>query len=221
MTVSRDLMAPDGSPVGLFACLPAGSAPRLIHDAIPSGATILELGAGAGRITHPLLALGHEVVAVDESPDMLAHITGAETIESRIEDLALGRRFDAVLLMSHLIEHPDEALRQRLLRSCRAHVADVGCVLIQRDPPNRDYHAEPLHRTMADGSTIGMRELNQAAGTVSFTLDYQVGGSTWSQAVVTRPISDSELEAALTSADLELDTFLTPSRSWIRARPAD
>ena len=72
MTSPEGHMAPDGSPVELFARLPAGSVPQLIHDAIPPGASILELGAGAGRITHPLIGLGHEVVAVDESPEMLA-----------------------------------------------------------------------------------------------------------------------------------------------------
>ena len=205
--------------MALFARLPAGSTPLLIHDAIPSGASILELGAGAGRITHPLIALGHEVVAVDESPDMLAHIVGAETIECRIEDLALGRRFDIVLLMSHLIENPDRDLGQRLLKTCRAHVDDSGYVLIQRDPPDRNYSAEPLRRTMPDGSTIGMRNLDQPSpGLVSFTLDYQVEGSMWSQSVVTRRISDSSLEAELSSADLKIDGFITPSRTWIRAR---
>ncbi len=54
----------------LFQRLPAGPVPQLIHDAIPDGANILELGAGAGRITRPLIGLGHEVVAVDESPDI-------------------------------------------------------------------------------------------------------------------------------------------------------
>jgi SAM-dependent methyltransferase len=220
MVSSEGPVAPDGSPVELFARLSAGSLPQLIHDAIPPGASILELGAGAGRITHPLVELGHEVVAVDESPDMLARISGAETIESRIEDLDLDRRFDIVLLMSHLIENPDQRVRQGFLRTCRSHVADTGCVLIQRDPPGRDYDTDPLRRTMSDGSTIGMRDLRQVSpGVVSFTLDYQVDGSTWVQHVVTRRISDSSLKAELSLADLEIDGFITPSRTWVRARP--
>ena len=44
----------------------------------------------------PLIALGHPVVAVDESPEMLAHVGGAETVRARIQDLALGRRFGVV-----------------------------------------------------------------------------------------------------------------------------
>ncbi len=82
-------IAPDGSPVLLYARLPALGEPELIHGAVPAGAQILELGAGAGRITHELLALGHEVVAVDNSSAMLAFIRGAETVLADLEALDL------------------------------------------------------------------------------------------------------------------------------------
>ena len=70
--------------------------PEIVHATASPGAWILELGCGTGRITHPLVALGHPVVAVDESPEMLAHVRGAETVCARIEDLALDRRFNVV-----------------------------------------------------------------------------------------------------------------------------
>ncbi|WP_328605353.1 hypothetical protein OG943_35855 [Amycolatopsis sp. NBC_00345] len=50
-------------------------------------------------MTHPLVALSHRVVAVDDSPEMLAHVRGAETVCARIGDLRLGRRFGGVLLV--------------------------------------------------------------------------------------------------------------------------
>ena len=57
-------ISPDGSSVELYARLPENHvAATMIHKAIPAGATVLELGAGTGRVTHPLLALGHPVVA--------------------------------------------------------------------------------------------------------------------------------------------------------------
>ncbi len=62
--------APDGSPVELYARLAAGDEPSIVHGAIPAGATVLDLGSGAGRIAHALIALGHPVVAVDNSPEM-------------------------------------------------------------------------------------------------------------------------------------------------------
>jgi SAM-dependent methyltransferase len=126
------VITPDGCAVDFYALLPAMGEPELVHAAIPAGASILELGAGAGRMTHPLVALGHPVVAVDESPEMLAHIHGAETVNARIQALDLGRHFDAVLLASFMVNTADEALRQGFLRACRRHVRDHGRVLLQR-----------------------------------------------------------------------------------------
>ncbi|MFC7644397.1 class I SAM-dependent methyltransferase [Streptosporangium lutulentum] len=121
---------------------PSGE-PERIHAAIPEGASILELGAGAGRITHSLLDLGHRVVAVDESPEMLAHIKGAETVCSSIQSLALHRTFDLVLLMSFVIETSDDEARRAFLRTCREHVADDGCVILQRQPPSGTTRSSP------------------------------------------------------------------------------
>ncbi len=109
-------IAPDGSPVLLYSRLPALGEPELIHEAVPAGAEILELGAGAGRITHELLALGHEVVAVDNSSAMLAFIRGAETILADLETLDLGRRFPVVVLASNFINDPDGSDSPRVSR---------------------------------------------------------------------------------------------------------
>ena len=78
--------APDGSPVALYARLPPLGEPELIHDAIPAGAEILELGAGAGQRHARARRLGHPVVAVDNSAEMLALVRGAETRRRRHRD---------------------------------------------------------------------------------------------------------------------------------------
>ena len=62
------VITPDGCAVDFYARMTAMGEPEIVHDAIPAGASILELGCGAGRVTHPLVALGHPVTAVDESP---------------------------------------------------------------------------------------------------------------------------------------------------------
>lgn len=90
-------VAPDGSPVLLYARLPSLGEAELIHEAVPAGSQILELGAGAGRVTHELLALGHEVVAVDNSREMLAFIRGAETVLGDMKTLNLEGRFPVVV----------------------------------------------------------------------------------------------------------------------------
>ena len=86
----------DGCSVEFWKLLPAGAEPSLIASAVPPRGCILELGAGVGRITHPLLELGYRVTAVDNSSEMLAEIRGATTVLSNIEDLALSTLFDAV-----------------------------------------------------------------------------------------------------------------------------
>jgi 16S rRNA A1518/A1519 N6-dimethyltransferase RsmA/KsgA/DIM1 with predicted DNA glycosylase/AP lyase activity len=41
----------------------------IVHDATGPGTSVLELGCGTGRITHPLVALGHPVVAARRLDD--------------------------------------------------------------------------------------------------------------------------------------------------------
>jgi SAM-dependent methyltransferase len=154
------VLTPDGCAVDLYALLPPMGEPRVVHAAVPAGATILELGAGAGRVTGPLVALGHPVVAVDESPEMLARVRGAETVRASIQDLRLGRRFDAVLLGSFLVNVADHGLRHRFLEACRDHVDDGGCVLVQRDPPSWFDQAAEGERTL-DGITFRLRDLRR------------------------------------------------------------
>lgn len=69
---------------------------------------------------------------------MLERVRGARTICSPIEDLDLGERFDAVMLASFLVHAGDVEVRRGLLRTCARHVAEDGCVLIQRE--GADYH---------------------------------------------------------------------------------
>jgi SAM-dependent methyltransferase len=110
----------DGCPVDLYARLPACGEAHLVHAAAAPGASILDLGCGTGRVTHGLITLGHPVVAVDQSAEMLAHVRGAETVCAPIAGLDLDRRFGAVLLASHLINTANAPDRRALLATGRA-----------------------------------------------------------------------------------------------------
>lgn len=202
----------------LYAALPESiDAAALIHAAVPEGASILELGAGTGRVTRPLLALRHPVVAVDESAGMLAHIRGAETVRSRIEDLRLGRTFDAVLLMSYLVAYGD---RRPLLDACCRHVAPDGCVIVQREP--RGWHETAAPRTWErDGVRYRMRDVERPGdGLVSATIDYEVDGRRWSHSFTSRRLGDEELPEVLSASGLRFGRFLDDDQSWILAHPA-
>jgi SAM-dependent methyltransferase len=214
-------ITPDGCAVELYALLEPTGEPEVVHAAVPPGASILELGAGAGRVTHPLVALGHPVVAVDESPEMLARIRGAETVRARIQDLELGRRFDAVLLASFLVNTDDREARRRFLATCRRHVADGGCVLVQRHPPGW-FEQAAEGEGVAGGVLHRLRDVSRPGpGLLAARVEYQVGDRVWTQSFTAERLDDPALEAALAEAGLAVDTYLTGDGSWVRAVPAD
>lgn len=210
----------DGSPVEFYAAIAAAGEPEIIQRAVPAGGSILELGSGAGRVTRALAALGYDVVAVDESAEMLAKVEGAERVHARIEDLALGRRFDAVVLASLLVHVPEVSTRQRFLDCCRRHVRDDGVVVIQWIP--LDVRATwSVGTTFArSGFTTTITEFAPSGPElVDLTLRYETDGRRWTQSIVERPLSDDQLTAALADAGLVVDHFLTPERTWLAARP--
>jgi SAM-dependent methyltransferase len=193
---------------------------QIVHEAVGPGASILELGCGTGRITRALTALGHPVVAVDQSPDMLAHVTGAETVCSLIQDLSLGRRFDAVLLASTLINVPDDDARTALLTTCRAHVSDTGRVIVEWYPPAWFESAGDRERTR-NGIILRVHDVTRPApDLLSATVDYGVGdGRWWTQTFTAKQLSEPTLAASLATAGLRLDRYLTPDRYWFSAVP--
>jgi SAM-dependent methyltransferase len=237
------VITPDGCAVELYRVLPAMGEPEVVHAAIPAGAAILELGAGAGRVTRRLVALGHPVVAVDESAEMLACVrgadahgdgsgagsstsssrrlasVGAETVRARIQDLDLGRRFEVVLLASFLVNTDDGDLRRRFLEACRRHVGEGGCVLVQRHPPA--WFDEAVEGERTDGGiTFRLRDFSRPGpGLLTATAEYQVGERVWTQTFTAERLDDEALAAALAEAGLAVDAYLTEDGSWVRAVP--
>ncbi|MFF5259601.1 class I SAM-dependent methyltransferase [Actinomadura viridis] len=211
-------IAPDGSAVEFYAAMPPDrDSAALVHGAVPPGAAILELGAGAGRVTRPLLDLGHPVVAVDESADMLARIEGAETVRSAIEDLDLGRTFEVVLMMSFLICYGP---RRELLETCRRHLAPGGRVIVQRETAGWFDSAGP-----SEWERQGVRYrlfdvVRHGPDLLSASMEYRLGERAWVHSFTSRRLGDEELEEVLADAGLRLDGFLDESRGWFTARLA-
>jgi SAM-dependent methyltransferase len=213
------VITPDGCAVELYALLPPGPEPEIVHAAAGSAqASILELGAGTGRMTEALAALGHPVVAVDESPDMLARIRHAETVRAGIQDLALGRPFDVVLLASFLINTPSEATRAAFLAACARHVSDTGCVIIQQHPPAW-FTSVTAQENESDGIAFRLRDLSRPEpGLLSATAEYQAGARIWTHSFTAQRLDEEDLRSALAAAGLALDRYLTDDREWLRAR---
>jgi 2-polyprenyl-3-methyl-5-hydroxy-6-metoxy-1,4-benzoquinol methylase len=193
---------------------PDTHAASLVHAAIPAGATVLELGCGTGRVTHPLLKLGHPVVAVDGSHAMLAHVHGARTVCADIEELDLQERFDVVLLMSYLVEYGQ---RERLLRVCRRHVDNGGSVILQRLPP-RTFETLSTLEQQVGSMRHRVRTSRPGSGLLTITVEHILGDQIWTQTATSRQLTDEELPHVLAAADLRFSCFLA-TEGWIQAIP--
>jgi SAM-dependent methyltransferase len=214
-------VAPDGSPVEIYRRLPATGEPELIHGAIPAGASILELGCGAGRVTQGLLRLGHPVTAVDESAEMLAHVCGAEVVRASIETLALGRAFDCVVLASHFVNEVDPKRRRRLLDVCARHVGASGSVLVESYPAGFDWEDAVGRQTVRGDVAIAVTEARVRGAVVDALVEYRVDGQAWQQAFVARMLDRAEFTAALAEAGLDFVRWLDDRKSWCEARPCE
>jgi SAM-dependent methyltransferase len=96
---------------------------------------VLELGAGTGRVALELAGHGHEVVAVDSSPELLAVLRtraaaddiDIETVEADVRLLRLDRHFAAILApmqFAHIVGGPEG--RSAMLAAVAAHLEPGG-----------------------------------------------------------------------------------------------
>ncbi|MGY0023244.1 class I SAM-dependent methyltransferase [Streptomyces sp. YJ-C3] len=212
-------ITPDGCAVELYSRLPEEGETEIIAGAVPAAATLLELGCGVGRVTHSLVEHGFTVTAVDESAEMLERVRGARTVRSTIEGLDLGEKFDVVMLASILVNTGDPAVRRGMLDACRRHVADDGCVLIQRE---RDGAHENLPREhVVPGGPVITKQSSVPVGdgVRSVKVEYVFPDAVWTQTYRIRPMTVEEFEQALAEADLKADCYLTQDSSWVRVVP--
>lgn len=208
----------DGCPVEVYRLLPPGGEPEIVHAAIPDGAEILELGSGSGRITHALLDLGHPVVAVDDSPEMLAHVR-AETVCSRIEGLRLGRVFDAVLLGSHLVNTARDSDRAAFLATASGHVAPGGRVVVEWHPPEWFDSVRDGQGGRLGAVDVRLDDVVRDGDLLSAVVRYSAAGRSWSQAFTCRRLGLEALHTVLTASGLVFDGWCTADKTWFAARP--
>lgn len=94
---------------------------------------VLDVAAGSGRLTIPLVRSGSRVTAVDLSDDMLSHLRRAlpdhpmlECVVADMRDFSLGRRYGLVIIGATSITLLDRAGRSLLYANVRRHLADGG-----------------------------------------------------------------------------------------------
>jgi SAM-dependent methyltransferase len=214
---ARDV-APDGSPVEVYRRLPSAGEAELVHAAVPAGAAVLELGAGAGRITHGLVALGHAVTAVDESSEMLAHVRGAETVCTAIEALDLGRRFPVVVLASHFVNDGDGDRRRTVLAVCARHVELDGAVIVECYEPAFDWEAAKGRARLLGDVVVRVAEAARTGARVTAAVEYAVDGRSWRQEFEAEMLDEDDLRRELAAVGLRFEHWLDERKTWLLAR---
>jgi SAM-dependent methyltransferase len=113
----------------------------------PESGRVLELAAGTGRLTVPLLEMGLEVTALELSTAMLAILRGrladasadvrdrCTVVHADMSAFALDGRFGTVVLGPGTIELLDDADRPGLYASVRAHLEPGGQFLLSVTQP--------------------------------------------------------------------------------------
>lgn len=113
---------------------------------------VLELAAGSGRLAVPLALAGHEVVALDNDPAMLARTTALwtarrgrrpadrlRTIEADLTTVRLDGRYGMVFIgLNSLLLMADEDAQAAAFRTIAAHLAPDGVAVVDVLLPDAD-----------------------------------------------------------------------------------
>jgi SAM-dependent methyltransferase len=215
----RGVITADGCAVELYLLLPPLGEAELICANAPAGASVLDLGCGTGRIARGLVERGLAVVGVDQSADMLAHADECETVHAPIAGLDLQRRFDVVLLASHLVNTPDDVERRALLATAARHTSEDGVVLAQAHPPEWFDEVSDGTGGTAGPVRIELADVHRDGDLLTATVRYWARDELWTQTFTTRRFDEQALRRELRETGLSFERWLGDDRSWFAARP--
>jgi len=134
--------------------------PFFLDEARQASAPVLELMAGTGRVSIPLLEAGIELTCVDSSPAMLKRLCdklggkglAGDVIEADVCTLSLERHFGLIFIPFHsFAEIAEPGDQVQALRRVRAHLAEGGrfiCTLY--NPPARLQRVDGQWRTLGE-----------------------------------------------------------------------
>jgi SAM-dependent methyltransferase len=115
---------------------------------LPADQSILELGAGTGRVMKPLKALGRRVVGVDESQGMLdiarTHLgPEAVLIHGDVRTLRLDERFGLVVIaLNTFLHNATQSDQLATLTTAQQHLLPGGHLIVDL-PPNDELAFQP------------------------------------------------------------------------------
>jgi len=102
---------------------------------------VLDLGAGTGRVAVDLAAQGHDVVALDADPELLAELAArapsVTTVEADARSFALDTEFPLIIAPMQLVQIlGGHEARVAMLKSVHAHLARGGLFAAALSDPN-------------------------------------------------------------------------------------
>lgn len=138
---------------------------RLADAMLPRGARVLDVGSGMGRVAAALRARGHDVVAVEPDPELVAQsrrtYPDVEVVEADV--LALSPddvgTFDLVVAVGNVLVFLAEGTERDVLTRVRSLLAPGGRVLAGyhlRGGPAAARHYPP-EELVADAAAAGLR----------------------------------------------------------------
>ena len=144
---------------------------RFADAMLPRGTTVLDAGAGFGRIGAALQARGHHVVAVEKDPELVAmagrHHPGLPMVHTDILGLSPDllaeaghpTTYDLIVLVGNVIVLLAPDTERQVLATLAALLADGGRILVGFHPRRtfgnaRDY---PVDEFAADAEAAGLR----------------------------------------------------------------
>jgi hypothetical protein len=172
-----------------------------------SGVGTLRGTAGAGRVLASLGAVGVRFGAIMQA------VVDPGLGPGELDGFDAGRRFEVVILGSHLVNSPDEGIRRGFLRAACRHVDGDGDVFVEHHPIDWAETAEPTSPT--PGAEVGMINVRRDPPFVSAVSVYDVGGREARQPFTARVLSEAELAAELEAAGLVVRGRLSPT--WLQA----
>jgi len=126
---------------------------RQLADA--TGGPILDLGAGTGRVSVDLAAQGHEVVALDSDPELLADLSEREpsvsTVHADVRAFSIGAQFPLVIAPMSLVQIlGGHRGRVAMLRNVHAHLSPGGLFAAPISDPKDAVPAELIPPPLPD-----------------------------------------------------------------------
>jgi SAM-dependent methyltransferase len=213
---------PDGCSVNLYRLLPYMGELADIEPHLRLYSAALELGCGTGRLCARMQEIGLRAAGVDESAEMLAHLpAGVEGIKASIETLNLRRRWPAVLLPSHLINHPDPTVRKSFVEAARRHIDPGGTFYIKRHSPRWLATVQEGKIGDANGIALHADRVARTGSRVTMTLRYDAPDQTWTQSFTTCALEQDEIEDLLASCGFQGFQWLGGEALWVAAMPGD